>query len=184
VLLASVVSILVVRSNLSIKFYHPTTSLSQNLYVMQEANNTTLSVILISWDLQSKLPKRCNRVAYTLTLLLFVLWLSVLHSSEGTFLLCKEIAEIARRTTQNELVVAQEKSDFSFNFNCISQRKAGKAYIFISDFCHRLRPSGTCWGLRSKLPKRCNRVAYTLTLLLFVLWLSVLYSFEAVVKLI
>jgi hypothetical protein len=28
-------------------------------------------------------------------------------------LLCKEIAEIARRTTQNELVVAQEKSDIS-----------------------------------------------------------------------
>ena len=35
VLLASIVSILEVRSNLSIKFYHPTTSLSQNLYVMQ-----------------------------------------------------------------------------------------------------------------------------------------------------
>jgi uncharacterized membrane protein len=35
VLLASIVSILVVRSNLSIKFYHPTTSLSQNLFVMQ-----------------------------------------------------------------------------------------------------------------------------------------------------
>jgi hypothetical protein len=27
----------------------------------------------------------------------------------------------------NELVAAQEKSDFSFNFNCFSQRKAGKA---------------------------------------------------------
>jgi hypothetical protein len=50
VLLASIVSILVVRSNLSIKFY-------------------------------------------------------------------KDIAEIARRNTQNELVAAQEKSDFSFNFN-------------------------------------------------------------------
>ena len=35
VLLASIVSILVVRSNLSIKFYHPTTSLSRNLFVMQ-----------------------------------------------------------------------------------------------------------------------------------------------------
>jgi len=35
VILASIVSILVVRSNLSIKFYHPTTSLSQNLFVMQ-----------------------------------------------------------------------------------------------------------------------------------------------------
>jgi hypothetical protein len=46
-------------------------------------------------------------------------------------LLCKEIAEIARRNTQNELVAAQEKSDFSFNFNCFSQRKAGKVYIFI-----------------------------------------------------
>jgi hypothetical protein len=36
------------------------------------------------------------------------------------------ITEIARRNTQNELVAAQEKSDFSFNFNCFSQRKAGK----------------------------------------------------------
>jgi hypothetical protein len=35
VLLASIVSILVVRSNLSIKLYHPTTSLSRNLFVMQ-----------------------------------------------------------------------------------------------------------------------------------------------------
>ena len=35
VLLASIVSILVVRSDLSIKFYHPTTSLSRNLCVMQ-----------------------------------------------------------------------------------------------------------------------------------------------------
>ena len=35
VLLSSIVSILVVRSNLSIKFYHPTTSLSRNLCVMQ-----------------------------------------------------------------------------------------------------------------------------------------------------
>ena len=35
VLLASIVPILVVRSNLSIKFYHPTTSLSWNLFVMQ-----------------------------------------------------------------------------------------------------------------------------------------------------
>ena len=34
-LLASIASILVVRSNLSIKFYHPTTSLSRNLFVMQ-----------------------------------------------------------------------------------------------------------------------------------------------------
>ena len=34
-LLASIVSILVVRSNLSIKFYHPTMSLSWNLFVMQ-----------------------------------------------------------------------------------------------------------------------------------------------------
>jgi hypothetical protein len=48
-------------------------------------------------------------------------------------LLCKEIAEIARRNTQNELVAGQEKSDFSFNFNCFSQRKAGKVYIFISE---------------------------------------------------
>jgi hypothetical protein len=31
----SIVSILVVRSNLSIQFYHPTTSLSRNLFVMQ-----------------------------------------------------------------------------------------------------------------------------------------------------
>ena len=81
VLLASIVSILEVRSNLSIKFYHPTTSLSRNLFVM----------------------------------------------------LCQEIAEIARRNTQNELVAAQEKSDFSFNFNCFSQRKAGTVYIFISE---------------------------------------------------
>ena len=79
VLLASIVSILVVRSNLSIKFYHPTTSLSRNLFVMQGN----------SW--------------------------------------------IARRNTQNELVAAQEKSDFSFIFNCFSQRKAGKVYIFISE---------------------------------------------------
>jgi hypothetical protein len=50
-----------------------------------------------------------------------------------TFLLCKEIAEIARRNTQNELVAAQEKSDFSFNVNCFSQRKEGKVYIFISE---------------------------------------------------
>ena len=35
VLLASIVSILVVRSNLSIKLYYPTTSLSRNLFVMQ-----------------------------------------------------------------------------------------------------------------------------------------------------
>jgi hypothetical protein len=34
---------------------------------------------------------------------------------------------------ENELVAAQEKSDFSFNFNCFSQRKAGKVYIFISE---------------------------------------------------
>jgi hypothetical protein len=47
-------------------------------------------------------------------------------------LLCKEIAEITQRNTQNELVAAQEKSDFSFNFNCFSQWKAGKVYIFIS----------------------------------------------------
>jgi hypothetical protein len=80
VLLASIVSILVVRSNLSIKWYHPTTSLSP--------------------------------------------W---------TFLLCKVMAEIARRNTQNELVAAQEKSYFSFNFNCFSQRKAGKVYNFISE---------------------------------------------------
>ena len=44
-----------------------------------------------------------------------------------------DITEIARRNTQNELVVAQEKSDFVFNFNCFSQRKAGKVYIFISE---------------------------------------------------
>jgi hypothetical protein len=44
-------------------------------------------------------------------------------------MLCKEIAEIARQNTQNELVAAQEKSGFSFNFNCFSQRKAGKDYI-------------------------------------------------------
>jgi hypothetical protein len=37
------------------------------------------------------------------------------------------------RNTQNELVAAQEKSDFSFNFNCFSQRKAVKVYIFISE---------------------------------------------------
>ena len=78
VLLTSIVSILV-RSNLSIELYHPTTSLSRN------------------------------------------------------FLWCKEIAEIARRNTQNELDAAQEKSDFSFNFNCFSQRKAGKVYIVISE---------------------------------------------------
>jgi hypothetical protein len=36
VLLASIISILVVRSNLSIKFYHPTTSLTRKLFVMQE----------------------------------------------------------------------------------------------------------------------------------------------------
>jgi hypothetical protein len=78
VLLASFVSILVVRSNLSIKFDHRPPH----------------------WNL---------------------------------FVLCKEIAEIARRNTQNELVAAQEKSDFSFNFNCFSQRKAGKVYIFISE---------------------------------------------------
>jgi hypothetical protein len=48
-------------------------------------------------------------------------------------LLCKEIADIARRNTQNELVSAQEKSDFSFNFSCFSQRKGGKVYIFISE---------------------------------------------------
>jgi hypothetical protein len=48
-------------------------------------------------------------------------------------MLCKEIAEIARRNTKNELVAAQEKSDFSFNFNCFPQRKAGKVYIFISE---------------------------------------------------
>ena len=48
-------------------------------------------------------------------------------------MLCKEIAEIARRNTQNELAAVQEKSDFSFNFNCFSQRKAGKVYIFISE---------------------------------------------------
>jgi hypothetical protein len=41
-----------------------------------------------------------------------------------------EIGEIARQNTQNELVAAQEKSGFSFNFNCFSQRKAGKDYIF------------------------------------------------------
>jgi hypothetical protein len=35
VLLDSIVSILVVRSNLSINLYHPTTSLSRNLFVMQ-----------------------------------------------------------------------------------------------------------------------------------------------------
>jgi hypothetical protein len=35
VLLTSIVSILVVRSNLSIKLYHLTTSLSWNLFVMQ-----------------------------------------------------------------------------------------------------------------------------------------------------
>jgi hypothetical protein len=35
VLLASIVSILVVRSNLSIKLHHPTTSLSRNLFIMQ-----------------------------------------------------------------------------------------------------------------------------------------------------
>jgi regulator of extracellular matrix RemA (YlzA/DUF370 family) len=35
VLLASIVSILVVSSKLSIKLYHLTTSLSRNLYVMQ-----------------------------------------------------------------------------------------------------------------------------------------------------
>ena len=57
----------------------------------------------------------------------------ILAHCHGTFLLCKEIAEIARRNTQNELVAAQEKSDFSFNFNCFSQRKAGKVYIFISE---------------------------------------------------
>ena len=34
---------------------------------------------------------------------------------------------------ENELVAAQEKSDFSFNFNCFSQRKAGKVYILISE---------------------------------------------------
>jgi hypothetical protein len=48
-------------------------------------------------------------------------------------LLYKEIAEIARRNTQNELVAAQEKSDFSFNVNCFSQQKAGNVYIFISE---------------------------------------------------
>jgi hypothetical protein len=48
-------------------------------------------------------------------------------------MLCKEIAEIARRNTQNELIAAQEKSDFYFNFNCFSHRKAGKVYIFISE---------------------------------------------------
>jgi hypothetical protein len=79
VLLASIVSILVVRSNLSIKFYHPTTSLSRNLFVIQGNN-----------------------------------WNYI-------------------RNTQNELVAAQEKSDFSFNFNCFSQRKAGEVYIFISE---------------------------------------------------
>jgi hypothetical protein len=88
VLLASIVSILVVRSNLSIKLYHPTTSLSRNLFV------------------------------------------------------CKEIAEIAWRNTQNELVAAQEKRDFSFNFNCFSQRKAGKVYIFI------LEGNSILWFLR------------------------------------
>jgi hypothetical protein len=35
VLLTSIVSIFVVRSNLSIELYHPTTSLSRNLFVMQ-----------------------------------------------------------------------------------------------------------------------------------------------------
>jgi hypothetical protein len=35
VLLASIVSILVVRSNMTIKFYYPTTSLSRNLFFMQ-----------------------------------------------------------------------------------------------------------------------------------------------------
>ena len=48
-------------------------------------------------------------------------------------MLCKEIAEIAWQNTQNERIAAQEKSDFSFNFNCFSQRKAGKVYIFISE---------------------------------------------------
>ena len=75
-LLASIVSIFVVRSNLSKKLYHPTTSLSRNLCVMQGN----------SW-----------------------------------------------RNTQNEIVAAQEKRDFSFNVNCFSQRKVGKVYIFISE---------------------------------------------------
>jgi hypothetical protein len=43
------------------------------------------------------------------------------------------LADIARRNTQNEIVAAQEKSDFSFNVNCFSQRKVGKVYIFISE---------------------------------------------------
>ena len=79
VLLASIVSILVVRSNLSIKFYHPTTSLSRNLFVMQGN----------SWNCTTKYTK----------------W----------------------------TLATQEKSDFSFNFNCFSQRKAGRVYIFISE---------------------------------------------------
>jgi hypothetical protein len=60
--------------------------------------------------------------------------LTVAHSPWRLKLqLGEEIAEIARRNTQNELVAAQEKSDFSLNFNCFSQRKAGKVYIFISE---------------------------------------------------
>ena len=51
VLLASIVSILVVSSNLSIKSYHLTTSLSRNLFVMQEN----------SWNCTTKYTKwtRC-----------------------------------------------------------------------------------------------------------------------------
>ena len=48
VLLASIVSILVVRSNLSIKFYHPTTSLSRNLFVMQ-GNSWNCTTKYIKW---------------------------------------------------------------------------------------------------------------------------------------
>jgi hypothetical protein len=48
VLLASIVSILVVRSNLLLKFYHPTTSLSRNLFVMQ-GNNWNCTTKYTKW---------------------------------------------------------------------------------------------------------------------------------------
>jgi uncharacterized membrane protein YhaH (DUF805 family) len=64
------------------------------------------------------------------------------YSLPRNLFVCKEIAEIAWRNTQNELVAAQEKRDFSFNFNCFSQRKAGKVYIF------KLEGNSILWFLR------------------------------------
>ena len=96
-----IVSILVVRSNLYIKLYHPTTSLSRNLFVMQGN----------SWNCTTKYTKwtRCC-------------------TGEKWFLL----------------------------FNCFSQRKAGKVYIFISE------GNNILWFLKhvSKYLEICDKTTY------------------------